>query len=179
MRERLTRETILPMAAIPSVPRIAYREKDCRQPACGKRRDRRRIPLSRRQGWRVSPLTGPFGARDRTATVRSAVVIKPVSAHSLSKTGIFAEVAGDFRQFPPPPRRAWSPETNVNARKARISGPFSSLLGSLAENKNVWLGCKDSNLDMAISTWDPLACSTGATELHLIGIRKPLETLEF
>jgi hypothetical protein len=28
---------------------------------------------------------------------RAAVAIKPVSAHSLSKTGIFAENAGDFR----------------------------------------------------------------------------------
>jgi Transposase len=37
---------------------------------------------------------------------RAAVVIKPVSARSLSKTGIFAEKAGDFRRFPPQPRGA-------------------------------------------------------------------------
>jgi hypothetical protein len=74
-------------------------------------------------------------------------VIKPVSANSLSKTGIFAEKAGDFRPFPPSPRQTGGPET-----KARISGPFSRLLGSLAERRNGWLGRKVSNLDMAIST---------------------------
>jgi hypothetical protein len=31
---------------------------------------------------------------------RAAVVIKPVSALSLCKTGIFAEKAADFRRFP-------------------------------------------------------------------------------
>ena len=35
---------------------------------------------------------------------RAAVVIKPVSADSLRKTGIFADKAGDFRPFPPQDR---------------------------------------------------------------------------
>jgi hypothetical protein len=70
---------------------------------------------------------------------RAAVVIKPVSADSLRKTGIFADKAGDFRQFPPPNRRNGSLETKSNARKAGISGPFSRLLGSLAELRTGWL----------------------------------------
>ena len=42
---------------------------------------------------------------------RAAVVIKPVSADSLPKTGIFADKAGDFRRFPPQARQSGSPET--------------------------------------------------------------------
>jgi hypothetical protein len=66
-------------------------------------------------------------------------VIKPVSADSLRKTGIFADKAGDFRRFPPQVRQSESPETKANARKAGIYGPFSRLLGSLAERRNGWL----------------------------------------
>jgi hypothetical protein len=40
------------------------------------------------------PLT-----RDATFRPRAAVLIEPVSADSLPKTGIFAETAGDFRRF--------------------------------------------------------------------------------
>ena len=82
---------------------------------------------------------------------RAAVVIEPVSADSLRKTGIFAVKAGDFRRFPPQVRRTGSPETKSNARKAGISGPFSRLLGSLAERRNGWLGREGSNLRMAES----------------------------
>jgi hypothetical protein len=69
----------------------------------------------------------------------AAVVIKPVSADSLRKTGIFADKAGDFWQIPPQVRRSGSPETKSNTREAGISGPFSRLLGSLAERTNAWL----------------------------------------
>lgn len=72
-------------------------------------------------------------------------MIKPVSADSLRKTGIFADKAGDFRRFPPQVRRTGSPETKSNARNAGISGPFSRFLGSLAERRNGWLTTKGSN----------------------------------
>src|SRR5450631_787905 len=99
---------------------------------------------------------------------RAAVVIKPVSSGSLRKTGIFADKAGDFRRFPPQVRQSGSPETKANARKARISGPFSRLLGSLAERGNGWLGRKESKLDMAISKSDALACPRRVAEPHFI-----------
>jgi hypothetical protein len=70
---------------------------------------------------------------------RAAVVIKPVSAESLYETGISAGMAGDFRRFPPQDWRAESAETKSNTRKARISGPFLRLLGSLVERRNGWL----------------------------------------
>jgi hypothetical protein len=37
------------------------------------------------------------------------------------------------------PRQSGRPETESNARKAGISGPFSRLLGSRAERRNGWL----------------------------------------
>jgi hypothetical protein len=77
-------------------------------------------------------------------------VIKPVSADSLRKTGIFADKAGDFRRFLPQDRRTESSETKSNARKAGISGPFSRFLGSLAEHANAWLTREDSNCQMVI-----------------------------
>ena len=79
---------------------------------------------------------------------RAAVVIKPVSADSLRKTGICADKAGDFRQFPPQDRRTGSPETKPNTRKAGISGPFPRLPGSLAKRRTDWLRREDSNLEM-------------------------------
>ena len=78
-------------------------------------------------------------------------MIKPVSADSLRKTGIFADKAGDFRPFPPLGRQSGGPETEATARNAGISGPFSCLLGSLAESRNGWLGREGSNLRMAES----------------------------
>jgi hypothetical protein len=100
-------------------------------------------------------------------------VIKPVSADNLRKTGISADKAGDFR----PPQD--QPETKLNARKARISGPFLRSLGSPAKRTNGWLGPKESNLDMAISKADALACPREFAEPHFIRIDKPLETREF
>ena len=67
-------------------------------------------------------------------------MINPVSADSLRKTGIFADKAGDFRRFPPRDRKTGSLETKLKARKAGISGPFSRLLGSLAERTNALAG---------------------------------------
>jgi len=73
------------------------------------------------------------------------VLIGPVSADCLSKTVIFAETAGDFPGFRPQDRQSGSPETEANARKAGISGPFSRLLGSLAERWSAWLPWEGSN----------------------------------
>jgi hypothetical protein len=58
--------------------------------------------------------------------------------------------------------------------------PILASLGSLAERRNAWLGGReDSNLDMANSKPDALACPRGFAEPHFIGIHKQLETLEF
>ena len=76
---------------------------------------------------------------------RAAVVIKPVSADSLRRTGIFADKAGDFRRFPLKVGRTGRPETKSNARKAGISGTFSRFLVSPAECRTAWLGREDSN----------------------------------
>jgi len=53
----------------------------------------------------------------------AAVVIEPVSADSLCKTGIFADRAGDYRQFRPRDWEIGSLEIKSNAQKAGISGP--------------------------------------------------------
>jgi hypothetical protein len=82
---------------------------------------------------------------------RAAVVIEPVSADSLRKTGISADRAGDFRRFPPQDRPIGSPETKSNTRKARISGPIARRLRSLEDRGNGWLGREGSNLRMAES----------------------------
>jgi hypothetical protein len=78
-------------------------------------------------------------------------VIKPVSADSLRKTGIFADKAGDFRRFRPQLRRTGSAETISNARKAGISGPFSRSLETLAERMTGWLTWEDSNFHIPLS----------------------------
>lgn len=65
----------------------------------------------------------------------AAVVIEPVSADSLRKTGIFANMAGDFRRFLPRLRRTRSLETKTIAQKAGISGLFSRLFGSPGERR--------------------------------------------
>jgi hypothetical protein len=89
---------------------------------------------------------------------RAAVVIKPVSADSLRKTGIFADKAGDFRRFPPQVRRTGIPETKSYARKAGISGPFSRFLGSLPEHRNGWLETEGSNSRIPDRTLSPTRC---------------------
>ncbi len=69
----------------------------------------------------------------------AAVVIKPVSANNLCKTGIFAEKARDFRQFR---SRQWeirSLETKSIARKAGISGPMRLRLQTIARRRTGWL----------------------------------------
>ncbi|XIA63305.1 hypothetical protein ACFIOY_29590 [Bradyrhizobium sp. TZ2] len=75
-------------------------------------------------------------------------MIKPVSADSLRKTGIFADKAGDFRPFPPLGEQSDSPETEVAARKAGLSGPFSRFWEHLAERTNGWLEWQVSNSQM-------------------------------
>jgi hypothetical protein len=100
-------------------------------------------------------FANPSGGIRETAQTechgRAAVVIKPVSADSLDKMGIFANEAGDFRRFPPQVRQSGSPETKANVRKAGISGPFLRHFGSLAKRGNGWLGREGSNLRMAES----------------------------
>ena len=77
---------------------------------------------------------------------RAAVVIEPVSADSLLKTGIFA---GDFRLMPAGPRV--QRQTRMR-EKARISGSFSRLVGSRPERRNAWLAtqCR-SHLSLLVS----------------------------
>jgi hypothetical protein len=58
--------------------------------------------------------------------LRAAVAIELVFADSLRKTRIFADTAGDCRRKSPQERHG-NPETNSNARKSGISGPFSRL----------------------------------------------------
>jgi len=53
---------------------------------------------------------------------RAAVVIEPVSANSLRKTGIFREWAGDFPAFRSGDWKSGRVETKSNAGKARIPG---------------------------------------------------------
>jgi len=74
--------------------------------------------------------------------------------------------ARDFRRFPPQVRQSGSRETRAHVQKAGMSDPFFRLLGSLAKHKNAWLGRQESNLDMAISKADALACPRGFAEPH-------------
>src|SRR3954452_11391238 len=82
---------------------------------------------------------------------QAAVVIEPVSANNLCKTGVFAERAGDFRQFRSRDWEIGSLETKSNARKAGISGPVRHRLLTIAERQTGWLGREGSNLRMAES----------------------------
>jgi hypothetical protein len=81
--------------------------------------------------------------------------------------------------FPPQGPRTRGLETKANARKARISGPFSRLLGSLTSRMNGWLGREDSNLDMANWKSDALACPRVSAEPLFVELHKALETFEF
>ena len=75
----------------------------------------------------------------------AAVVIEPVSADSLCKTGIFEDRAGDFRQFRPREGVIGDPETKSNARNAGIPGPVRRWLQTVAERRTEWLGREGSN----------------------------------
>lgn len=66
-----------------------------------------------------------------------------VSAVSLSKTGIFAVAAGDFRRIGLDFRGSGGPETPAG-------GPFRSNGDPLYDAETGWLGREDSNLEMAI-----------------------------
>ncbi|SRR6266568_4005355 len=117
-------------------------------------------------------------AQHRDCCLRAAVAIELVFAHSLRKTGIFANTVGDCRRKSPQERHG-NPETNSNARKAGISGPFSHLLGSPAECRTSWLGREDSNPEMANWKSAALACPRGTIETHFVKIHKRLENLKF
>lgn len=83
--------------------------------------------------------------------VRAGVVIEPVSANSLCKTGVFRETAGDFPLFLPAGCETGTLETKPNARKALISGPVRRRLQTVANRGTAWLGREGSNLRMAES----------------------------
>jgi hypothetical protein len=76
-------------------------------------------------------------------------------------------------------RHTEAPETNLNARKPEISGPFSRLSGSLAGGENAWLRREDSNFEMAIWKSEALACPREVTEALSAEFIKWLQTLEF
>jgi hypothetical protein len=60
-----------------------------------------------------------------------------------------------------------------------MTAPGAGSNTTIAKRRNGWLGPKESNLNMAISKEDALACPRGSAELHFISIHKQLETLEF
>jgi hypothetical protein len=62
---------------------------------------------------------------------RAAVVIEPVSADNLRKTGISADKAGDFPRIPPQDRKTGSAETKSKARNGREFRPITASLGKL------------------------------------------------
>ncbi len=68
-------------------------------------------------------------------------MIEPVSADSLRKTGIFADLAGDFCRFRHRDLQTTAPETESIARKARVSGPFQHPPAKFGET----LGCLAGN----------------------------------
>jgi hypothetical protein len=76
---------------------------------------------------------------ERTARSPTQCRSNQVSGRSLRKTGIFAEVGGDFRQLAPEERRIGSRETKPSALKAPISGLISRFLASPARRWNAWL----------------------------------------
>ena len=79
-------------------------------------------------------------------------MIEPVSAESLRKTGIFADKAGDFRQFPPRDWRDRESGDEIECAKSRDFRPIRAVqVGNLAERRNGWLGREGSNLRMAES----------------------------
>ena len=69
---------------------------------------------------------------------QAAIVIEPVSAENLCKTGISADRAGDFRQFRFQYQEIGSLETVSNARKAGISGRVSRRLQTVAKRTTGW-----------------------------------------
>jgi hypothetical protein len=97
----------------------------------------REVTLAKQDYGRTIHIFPLIDRRTSPAKARAAVMIEPVSADSLRKTGIFADEAGDFRRFRPQGRRRL--ETRANAQKAGIFGRFSRLLGRLAERGNGWL----------------------------------------
>jgi hypothetical protein len=78
-------------------------------------------------------------------------VIERVSAENLCKTGISADKAGDFRQFRARDREFGSLETKSNAGKARIFGPVTRKLQTVANRTNAGLEREGSNPRMAES----------------------------
>jgi hypothetical protein len=71
---------------------------------------------------------------------RSGVIEPKVSGFGLSQTGVFLKIVGDFLQFARPVRRTGSVETEPNARKSAVSGPFVHFVGTKMKHRNAWLG---------------------------------------
>jgi hypothetical protein len=88
------------------------------------------------EAHRANPHISLEMRENYTAGLGRQFLIEPVSADSLPETGIFAETAADFWEFPPQVQQSECPGTKANARKAGISGPFPVLLGSPAERRN-------------------------------------------
>ena len=77
---------------------------------------------------------------ERTAWWLTQCSSNLVSSRSLRKMGVFAVMAGDFRQSATEERRIGSPETKPSTQKAPISGLISRFLASLAGRRSSWLG---------------------------------------
>ena len=53
---------------------------------------------------------------------------KPVSGRSLRKTGIIADVVGDFRQLASPKSWHWEPRDEIECAKSRDFRPYYAFL---------------------------------------------------
>jgi hypothetical protein len=74
----------------------------------------------------------------------------------------------------------WMSGDEIEYGKSRDFRPIPTSLGETGGTRvNEWLGRGDSNLDMANSKSDALACPKGAAEPRFVKIHKPLETFEF
>ena len=106
-------------------------------------------------------------------------MIKLVSADSLRKTGIFAENAGDFPQFPPQVRQSGGPETESNGAKSRDFRPILALLGKPGRTPDWLAEAGGFELRYGELETDALACPRGAAESHCLETHRSFETLEF
>jgi hypothetical protein len=76
-------------------------------------------------------LLETLSVRETDCRPRRAVADRTkVSGLSLPKTGVFAEMVGDFRHFARPVRPIGSVETESNARKPAVSHPYAKVLRS-------------------------------------------------
>ena len=104
----------------------------------------------------------------------------PVSGRCLPKTGNISIIRQRLSVISLLDCSNWECRDRASTCKkaplAGISGIFGATISSCT---TAWLGREDSNLDMAISKSDALACPRGVAEPLFIRIHKRLETLEF